>query len=84
MYYSHRQAGSDLVLQLENKLLLDEKMEQIEVEYSNGLISTIQYKMQKQEHSQGIMEYLRVSAEYIKLDYGIQLLQKGILPTSSY
>ncbi|KAB3532728.1 TolC family protein [Alkaliphilus serpentinus] len=81
-FYNHRQVGRDLVSKIEGKLLADEKMKQVEAQYSSGLISSLQYNSQKQELVNVQFEYLRTAIDYIRVDYEIQLIQKGILTSS--
>ncbi|KAB3534725.1 TolC family protein [Alkaliphilus pronyensis] len=84
LYFRHNQLGSDLVQQLRNKLLADEKMLQLEVQYKTGVISKLQYNLQKQEIDQAIFDYKKAMIDYINTDTELQLAEKGNLATASW
>ena len=77
-YFQHEQAKIELVLQLQEKILIEEKLKHTRVQYKLGLISELQYQASLFQLEQAEFNYISAKVNYINARITVDLLMKGI------
>ncbi|MBN4069730.1 MAG: hypothetical protein COA82_01660 [Alkaliphilus sp.] len=77
-YFQHEQVRIDLLMQLQEKILIEDKFEHTKMQYDLGLISELQYRASELQVEQANLNYVSAKVNYINARITMELLVKGI------
>ncbi|MGV8145731.1 MAG: TolC family protein [Alkaliphilus sp.] len=77
-YFQHEKVKIDLLLQLQEKILIEEKFEHTKMQFELGLISELQYRASELQVEQTNLNYTSAKVNYINSEITMELLVKGI------
>ncbi|MCD5410247.1 MAG: TolC family protein [Clostridiales bacterium] len=77
-YFQHEQVRIDLLMQLQEKMLIEDKFEHTKMQYDLGLISELQYRASELQVKQANLNYVSAKVNYINAKINMELLVEGI------